>query len=152
MTRRLCVPLAALLCLLALAGCRVLSEYRVTTDLNAEEFSKAQKIVVTDDGGTERAVLTEEADIEAFVEAMDITRWHIADLPEGLTPSGTVTLHQTETVTALIGEREAEVQEICTLQCYEGGDYLTLDLGFFGAAITFSIPPEAADYLSSFWG
>ena len=50
MTRRLCVPLAALLCLLAMAGCRV------TTDFNAEEFSKAQKIVVTDGGGTERAL------------------------------------------------------------------------------------------------
>ena len=146
MTRRLCVSLTALLCLLAMAGCRV------TTDFNAEEFSKAQKIVVTDGGGTERAVLTEETDIEAFVEAVDVSRWRMAEKPADLTPSGSFTLWQEETITALLGEKTAETREICTLQCYEGGDYLTLDLGFFGAAITFSIPPEAADYLSSFWG
>lgn len=143
MTRRLCVPLAALLCLLAMAGCRV------TTDFNAEEFSKAQKIVVTDGGGTERAVLTEETDIEAFVEAVDVSRWHIAEKPEGLTPSGTLTLWQEETAAVLLAGREPEQRELCTLQCYEDGDYLTIVTGVVD--LTFSIPQETAAYLRSLW-
>ena len=143
MTRRLCVPLTALLCLLAMAGCRV------TTDFNAEEFSKARKIVVTDGGGTERAVLTEETDIEAFVEAVDVSRWRMAEKPADLTPSGSFTLWQEETITALLGEKTAETREICTLQCYEDGDYLTIVTGVVD--ITFSIPQETAAYLRSLW-
>lgn len=143
MTKRLCVSLTALLCLLAMAGCRV------TTGFNAGEFSKAQKIVVTDGGGTERAVLTEEADIDRLVEAVNVDNWRIAEKPEGLTPSGTLTLWQEETITALLGEKTAETREICTLQCYEDGDYLTIVTGVVD--ITFSIPQETAAYLRSLW-
>lgn len=145
MTRHLRVPLAALLCLLALAGCTAGAGF------DAGEFSKAQKIVVADAGGTERAVLTEEADIEAFVEAMDVARWRMAELPEGLTPSGSFTLWQTETVTVLVGEKEARALEICTFQCYEEGAYLTVDTGLAGIVLTLSIPQTAADYLGSYW-
>lgn len=145
MKKHLRIPLAALLCLLVLSGCRV------TTGFNAEAFSKAQKIVVTDAGGTERAVLTEEADIDAFVEAMDVTGWRMAEKPEGLTPSGAFTLWQTETVTVLLGEMEPEVLEICTFQCYEDGDYLTVDTGLADISLTLSIPQGAAAYLRSFW-
>ena len=144
MTRRLCVSMTALLCLLALAGCR-------TASFDGEELAKTQRIVIadTDGGGTERAVLTEETDIEAFVEAVDVSRWRMAEKPADLTPSGSFTLWQEETITALLGEKTAETREICTLQCYEDGDYLTIVTGVVD--LTFSIPQETAAYLRSLW-
>lgn len=140
MTRRLCVSLTALLCLLALAGCR-------TASFDGEELSKTQRIVIADAGGAERGVLTEEADIERLVEAVNVTGWHIAEKPEGLTPSGTLTLWQEETAAALLAGREPEQRELCTLQCYEDGDYLTIVTGVVD--LTFSIPQETAAYLRS---
>ncbi|MCI8758790.1 MAG: hypothetical protein HFF82_07140 [Oscillospiraceae bacterium] len=142
MTRRLCVSLTALLCLLALAGCR-------TASFDGEELSKTQRIVIADAGGAERGVLTEEADIERLVEAVNVTGWHIAEKPEGLTPSGTLTLWQEETAAALLAGREPEQRELCTLQCYEDGDYLTIVTGVVD--LTFSIPQETAAYLRSLW-
>lgn len=142
MTRRLCVSLTALLCLLALAGCR-------TASFDGEELSKTQRIVIADAGGAERGVLTEEADIERLVEAVNVTGWHIAEKPEGLTPSGTLTLWQEETAAVLLAGREPEQRELCTLQCYEDGDYLTIVTGVVD--LTFSIPQETAAYLRSLW-
>ena len=142
MTRRLCVSMTALLCLLALAGCR-------TASFDGEELAKTQRIVIADAGGAERGVLTEEADIDRLVEAVNLDNWRIAEKPEGLTPSGTLTLWQEETITALLGEKTAETREICTLQCYEDGDYLTIVTGVVD--ITFSIPQETAAYLRSLW-
>lgn len=142
MTRRLYVSLTALLCLLALAGCR-------TASFDGEELSKTQRIVIADAGGVERGVLTEEADIDRLVEAVNVTGWHIAEKPEGLTPSGTLTLWQEETAAALLAGREPEQRELCTLQCYEDGDYLTIVTGVVD--VTFSIPQETAAYLRSLW-
>lgn len=142
MTRRLCVSLTALLCLLALAGCR-------TASFDGEELAKTQRIVIADAGGAERGVLTEEADIERLVEAVNVTGWHIAEKPEVLTPSGTLTLWQEETAAVLLAGREPEQRELCTLQCYEDGDYLTIVTGVVD--LTFSIPQETAAYLRSLW-
>ena len=142
MTRRLCVSMTALLCLLALAGCR-------TASFDGEELAKTQRIVIADAGGAERGVLTEEADIDRLVEAVNLDNWRIAEKPEGLTPSVTLTLWQEETITALLGEKTAETREICTLQCYEDGDYLTIVTGVVD--LTFSIPQETAAYLRSLW-
>lgn len=142
MTRRLCVSLTALLCLLALAGCR-------TASFDGEELAKTQRIVIADAGGAERGVLTEEADIDRLVEAVNLDNWRIAEKPEGLTPSGTLTLWQEETAAVLLAGREPEQRELCTLQCYEDGDYLTIFTGVVD--LTFSIPQETAAYLRSLW-
>lgn len=142
MTRRLCVSLTALLCLLALAGCR-------TASFDGEELAKTQRIVIADAGGAERVTLTEEADIDRLVEAMNVDSWQIAEKPEGLTPSGTLTLWQEETAAVLLAGKEPEQRELCTLQCYEDGDYLTLVTGVVD--LTFSIPQETAAYLRSLW-
>ena len=144
MKKRLLLPIAVLLCLLSLAGCKtiVLGEnFDVGNDL-----SKAQKIVIHDAAGDEKAVLSTESEIDAFVEAMNVGGWKfIEEVPEGLTEAGSFTLWQRETVTALIGESEAKENEICTFHIYEGGDYLTVEAWVID--MTFSIPGETADYL-----
>lgn len=133
-----------LLCLLFLAGCKIVT--RTDIDFDANSFSKAQKIVVQDAAGNEKAVLEEEADIDAFVDATGLGGWKfVGELPEGLTEAGSCTLWQQETVTALIGEREAKVNEICTFRIYEDGDYLTIEAMLMD--VTFSIPESTADYL-----
>ncbi len=136
-----------LLCLLFLAGCKIMAP---GSDFDKDSLSKAQKIVVTDAAGNEKAVLTEKEDIDAFVDALNVAntgRWKFQKLPEGLTEAGGFTLYQEETVTALIGEKEAKVNEICTFRIYEDGDYLTIETGVMD--FTFSVPGESAEYLRS---
>ncbi len=139
MKRRVLIFL--LLCLALLAGCKTITRADVTFD--GDGFSKAQRIVVHDAAGNEKAVLEEEEDIEAFVDAVNVEGWTFAEPPEGLTEAGSITLWQTETVTALIGEKE--VNEICTFLIYREGDYLTIEVG--PVDLPFSIPRQTADYL-----
>ena len=140
------IPLSFLLCLLLLAGCKAVS---AGVNFNpGGEFSKAQKIVVLDAAGTEKAVLESEEEIDGFVQAMNVEGWSLAtELPEDLEKAGSFTLWQTETVTALLGEKEAEVKEICTFIVYQDGDYLTIDTGFASITISFSVPEETSAYL-----
>ena len=133
-----------LLCLLFLAGCRTMVPgERFDTDA----ISKAQRIVVSDTAGNEKAVLTEEEDINAFVDAINAGGWRFQELPEDLTEAGSFTLWQTETVTALVGEGEVREIELCAFRVYEDGDYLTIETMLGG--VTFSISPETAAYLRS---
>ena len=135
-----------LLCLLFLAGCKTLN--RMDAAFDADTLSKAQKIVVSDAAGNEKAVLTEKEDIDAFVDALNVAntgRWKFQELPEGLTEAGGFTLYQVETLTALAGQKEAKVNEICTFRIYENGDYLTIETGVMD--FSFSVPRETADYL-----
>ena len=144
MSKRFLMIGAALLFLAMLAGCKMVSETDVVFD--ADSFSKAQKIVVCDAAGNEKITLTEKSDLDAFVESVKTGGWKFAkELPEDLTQAGSFTLWQIETITALIGEREAKVNEICTFRVYEDGDYLTIETMLFD--VSFSISREAADYL-----
>lgn len=144
MKKRLLLPIAVLLCLAMLSGCKFLT--RTDIDFDTDSISKAQKIVIHDAAGDEKAVLSTESEIDAFVEAMNVGGWKfIEDVPEGLTEVGSFTLWQRETVTALIGESEAKENEICTFHIYEDGDYLTVEAWVID--MTFSIPGETADYL-----
>lgn len=141
MKKAILLPITALLCLVLLAGCKTL----VNKNFDVDTLSKAQKIVVTDAAGNEKAVLTEKADIDAFVDAVNAGGWKFAELPEGLTKAGGFTLWQEETITALIGEKEAKVNEICTFRVYENGDYLTIETSLMD--FSFSIPESTAAYL-----
>ena len=137
-----------LLCLLFLAGCRMVTQTNIDFDTNS--LTKAQKIVVHDASGNEKAVLTEKEDIDAFVDAVNaanVGRWKFQELPEGLTEAGSFTLWQVETITALVGEKEAKTNEICTFQTYEDGNYLTIKTILMD--FTFSIPENTAEYLRS---
>lgn len=132
-----------LLCLLFLAGCNMVTQTNI--DFHTNSFSKAQKIVIHDAAGNEKAALTEKSDIDNFVDAVSVDGWKLQELPENLTEAGSFTLWQTETITALIGEKEAKVNEICTFRIYEDGDYLTIEAML--ADVPFAISHEAAEYL-----
>ncbi|MDE7042553.1 MAG: hypothetical protein K2P10_07145, partial [Oscillospiraceae bacterium] len=141
MKKRILVPLAALLCLTMLGGCKYLS--RTNIDFDADSISKAQQIVVQDAAGNEKAVLEEEEEIDAFESAMNVEGWRFAEVPEGLKEAGSFTLWQQETVTAFIGSTETEMKEICTLRIYEDGDYLTIETGLID--VPFAIPQSTAE-------
>lgn len=132
-----------LLCLLFLAGCKMVTQTNIDFDTNS--FTKAQKIVVRDASGNEKAALTEKADIDNFVDAVSADGWKLQELPENLTEAGSFTLWQTETITALIGEKETKVNEICTFRIYGDGDYLTIEAMLVD--LPFAISHEAAEYL-----
>ena len=144
MKKRIVLPIAVLLCLLSLAGCKTIvpgADFDVGHDL-----SKAQKIVIQDAAGNEKAVLSTESEIDAFVEAVNVDGWKfIQDVPEGLTEAGSFTLWQRETITALVGGGETKENEICTFRIYADGDYLTIETGLID--VSFAIPQSTADYL-----
>ena len=144
MRRYILLSIAAVMCLALLAGC-VKVEEKVDVKMDVGSFSKAQKIAVYDAAGNEKAVLTEKADIDAFVDGMCVDGWKFSELPEGLTDAGHFTLWQEETVTALLGEREAKLNEICTFRFYQEEDYLVVETGWID--ITFAVSQETADYL-----
>ena len=143
MKKRILLPIAALLCFAFLAGCRMITQTNIDFDTNS--FTKAQKIVVHDASGNEKAALTEKSDIDNFVDAVCVDGWKFQELPEGLTEAGSFTLWQTETITALVGEKEAKSNEICTFRIYEDGDYLTIEAMLVN--VPFAISHEAAEYL-----
>lgn len=121
-----------------LAGC-VKAEEKIS-------FSKAQKIVVCDAAGNEKTVLTEQAEIDAFVAAVSVDGWRFSRLPEGLTEVCSFTLRQADPITASPGERETTGNEICTFRlCEGGGYYLTIETGVMDVPL--SVPRETADYL-----
>lgn len=134
MKKRCTAVLLALVCLL-LAGCKTMEQI----NFDVESVSKAQKIVVADASGAEKSTLTEEADIEAFIEAADIEGWRFADLPESLEKAGSFTLWQEVT-------GGGKSLKICTLIIYDR-DYLTIDTGVAGLKPSFSLPQNAALYL-----
>ena len=143
MKKRILVPLAALLCLAMLGGCKYLS--RTNIDFDADSISKAQQIVVQDAAGNEKSVLKGEEEIDAFISAVNVEGWRFAEVPEGLKEAGSFTLWQQETVTAFIGSTETEMKEIRTFRIYEDGDYLTIETGLID--VPFAIPQSTAEYL-----
>ena len=114
MKKYFALPIAALLCLLSLAGCKA---------------------------GISSNIVKQANDA---LEAREIIKCKVL---EGLQKGGAFILYQTETITAFMGDREAEIQEICTFQCYQDAPYLTVDVGIVDLSIHFSIPQETVDYL-----
>lgn len=145
MKKRLFAVFAVLVCVLALAGCRtmVLGE---RGDFDMDEIAKAQKIVVADASGQEKAVLETEEEIDAFVKAITVENWDFAELPEGAEKAGSFTLWQQATVKAFLGEKETKTQEICTFVIYDQ-DYLTIETGVMNLNFTFSVPASVGAYL-----
>lgn len=149
MRRYILLAFAAVLSAALLAGCKVVETKILVSDekWNENSFSKAQKIVVFDAAGNEKAVLTEQSDINAFVDTVCVDGWKLKEMPEGVSEAGSFTLWQSETITALFGEHEAKASQICTCRVYAGdeGDFLMMETGFVD--IPFSVPPGTADYL-----
>lgn len=145
MKKRVFAIFAALACLLALAGCTTVVKGE-KWDFDADEIAKAQKIVVADASGKEKAVLETEEEIDAFVKAVTVENWDFAELPEGVKKAGSFTLWQTETVKAFFREKEAEIKEICTFVIYDQ-NYLTIDTGVMDLTFTFAIPGSVGNYL-----
>jgi len=149
MKKRLILSWTLLLCVVALAGCRI-TTYSAPL-FKADEIAKAQEIRVTDSAtGDAITSLTEKEELEDFIEAMDVERWRIADLPADLTRETAFTLYQAETVTVLFGDNTHEVNEICTFHSYRDAAYITIEIPLVQFDINFSIPGKAADYLHSF--
>ena len=89
MKKRILVSLAALACLAMLGGCKFLS--RTNIDFDADSISKAQQIVVQDAAGNEKTVLKGEEEIDAFISAVNVEGWRLAEVPEGLKEAGSFT-------------------------------------------------------------
>lgn len=142
MKKRVFTVFTALLCLLALAGCKT----EVEDGFDIEDIAKSQKITVADASGKEKAVLETASEIEAFLDAVNMEGWQFAELPKGMEKAGSFTLWQSETVNPFSGGKEAVLREICTFTIY-GQDYLSIEPDVMGMTFTLAVPEAAGTYL-----
>lgn len=147
MEKRVLSALAALLCVLALAGCKTIVAANAEIDLDS--VAKAQKIEVCDADGAVLRTLEGGEEIDAFVAGMDIGRWKLGVLPEGTEYGGSFVLYQQETVTALFGAGGTEVNKICTFRYCKDQPYLVVEAGVAGITFVFEVPREVTEHLRS---
>ncbi len=142
-------------CIGLLSGCLAIhyqSDSGFDIRAGTDDLKKTQKIQITDAAtGAELASFDGDGDIEHFIARLDKGSWAIRDLVE--TPPETerecaIVMYQTETVRAGMAPEDAELKQLCTMYTYRDSDCLTMDFPF--ASFTFTLPPDAADYLHSF--
>ena len=142
-------------CIGLLSGCLAVhyqSDSGFDVRAGTDDLKKTQKIQITDAAtGAELASFDGDGDIEHFIAGLDQGSWAIRDLVE--TPPETerecvIVMYQTETVRAGMAPEDAELKQLCTMYTYRDSDCLTMDFPF--ASFTFTLSPDAANYLHSF--
>lgn len=143
--KKLFFVLPAALALL-LCGCRAPAD----TAVDAQELKKAQQIEVIPAGETDAIeTITDQQQIEDFVQVLDTSDWLPQSLPDGARALGSFRLSQEATRHPGETEHDDTLHPIATLTLYDGG-CLSADIA--GASVAFSLPEEAAASLAAYFG
>lgn len=126
--------------LITLCACSAQNE----SDVSADDLKKAQAIAVTDADGNLLQTITSNADIEAFVTALDIDHWSLADIPQDANPLATFGFSQEKTIHFGEKANDGQLYDIGTLSLFDA-PYLRMTI--LGFTFDFSIPDAAYDYL-----
>ncbi len=143
------LALACLALCLALAGCGRQGAAEDPADALAS-LEKAQEVAVVDPAtGETVATLTDDEDLQDFVESLDPDHWTLSDVgtPEGdgETPDASFVLSQESTLH--LGEREEDrkMEETCRMDLYAGGSRLTVTI--LGVPLSFTVPETVTEAL-----
>ena len=126
--------------LITLCACSAQNE----SDVSADDLKKAQAIAVTDADGNLLQTITSNADIEAFVTALDIDHWSLADIPQDAKHLATFGLSQEKTIHFGEKANDGQLYDVGTLSLFDA-PYLRMTI--LGFTFDFSIPDAAYDYL-----
>ena len=130
---------------LLLCGCQP----PASTAVDARELKKAQQIEVIPAGETDATeIITDQGEIEDFVETLDVPGWVLESLPDGAEPIGVFQLSQEATLHPGQAETDETLYDTAALTLYDDGR-LTLETG--GLDMAFSLQREAADGLAAYF-
>lgn len=141
------LPLAFLM--LAGSGCR--ADREADESLCRSELVKAQEIEVVPAGDEKPlATITAQADIDAFVQALDVDHWQIAALPDDVSEVGTFRIAQQGTIHFGQTESGGPLDDVATLTLYEDS-YVRAALCDPELTMTFTVGEDAAQYMSDYF-
>ena len=130
---------------LLLCGCQP----PANTAVDARELKKAQQIEVIPAGETDATeIITDQGEIEDFVETLDVPGWVLESLPDGAEPIGVFQLSQEATLHPGQAETDGTLYDTAALTLYDDG-WLTLETG--GLDMAFSLQRETADNLAAYF-
>lgn len=130
---------------LLLCGCQP----PANTAVDARELKKAQQIEVIPAGETDATeIITDQGEIEDFVETLDVPGWVLESLPDGTEPIGVFQLSQEVTLHPGQAETDGTLYDTAALTLYDDA-WLTLETG--GLDMAFSLQREAADSLAAYF-
>jgi len=114
-----------------------------------DSFEKTQKVeVISSDGSNVITTISDDKDIENFIDALKIDDWDSADIPSGATEEKTFKMYQKDTVK--LGESENQkdnLNEVASMTTYKDVPYIKFSLKSF--SFNFKVPEEVHEYLNS---
>lgn len=131
-----------LLILVGLCACSAEND----SDISADDLEKAQAIAIVDASGNLRQTLTTTTDIEAFVTALDIEHWTLAEIPTNATCHATFGFSQEKTIHFGENASDGQLYDIGTLTLFDA-PYLRMNM--LGFTFDFTIPDAAYNTLAA---
>ncbi|UOQ49764.1 hypothetical protein MUN88_06710 [Gracilibacillus caseinilyticus] len=108
------------------------------------EFKKAQKIdVVSPDSFDVIMSISEDAEIENFIESLKIDNWDLADIPSDANKGIIFKMYQ-----EVGAAGDGGLEEVATMTTFK--DTPHIEFSFKGFSFGFKVPEEVVDYLNSY--
>ncbi|RSL34261.1 hypothetical protein D7Z54_06805 [Salibacterium salarium] len=125
-----------------LAGCNTGDE-NTNSDWKGE-FTKAQKIdVVSPDSSDVIMTISEDAEIENFIESLKIDDWNVADIPSDANKGIAFKMYQ-----EVGASGEGDLEEVATMTTFKDTSYI--EFSFQGFSFNFKVPEEVIEYLNGY--
>lgn len=116
----------------------------------ADSFEKTQKVeVVASDSSDVIKTVSDDNDIESFVDALKIDNWDSADIPSGATKEKTFKMYQKNTAKLDESEKQKDnLNEVATMTTYKDIPYI--DLSFKNYSFSFKVSDGVSEYLNGY--
>lgn len=113
-----------------------------------DNFENTQRVEVISTDGLNITTISDESEIESFVDALKIDEWDSADIPQGSTEGKTFKMYQKETLKLGDSENQKDnLNEVAIMTTYKDAPYVKFSLKSF--SFNFKVPTEVAGYLES---
>lgn len=133
---------------LILAGCNT-GEKNTDNRSWTNTLGKAQKVkIISPDGSDVITSISDDKDIENFIDAVKVDEWNSADIPSGATKGKMYKMYQEDTVK--LGESNKQtgnLNEIVTMTTYKNVPYIKFS--FKSYSFNFKVPEDVSEYLNN---
>ncbi|MFD1412330.1 hypothetical protein [Oceanobacillus jeddahense] len=114
----------------------------------ADSLENTQKVEVTSLESSDATTISDNNDIEEFVDALKVDEWELEDIPSEASEDKTFKMYQQDTVK--LGESENQnddLNEVATMTTYKDVPNVKFDVE--SLSLSFKVPDEVAEYLNS---
>lgn len=131
-----------------LCGCQK-KEQADTADYK-NDFAKAQEItVISADTSQIIKTITDKAEIDDFVLALEIENWKFASLPDNVSKIGSFDFSQEQTIQFGQTNPDRTLSHLATITLYDSS---FIGLKFLALDTTFKVSANTAEYLRGYFG